>query len=954
MKKQQKSIVRKLTNPRGWAYGLFWSWNVIFLAFMLLGFAPQVLPEILRAARSGQIPTAFLAYGLILSAIPLAAIVIGATGLRRSPSKLLAFGYGVEGPLMLMLIVRFFLIRQAMPPVILLSSIAGAGLATLLWQLIDRRIDGRGPVLSHLRLIGLALLLLIGLYAAVWVAFYVPPLVAQAPQMLGDLLRYPPELRWIPLWILGLVLGLYTATLFVALPIVVPVLYVRAWWQGVRGFIADQKWPRAVSITALVLIACIGLLVWTNQQPQQRAFALLERPPETPEEAQALLEQEEDIRRGLLNAYLAPYRYISAVGEVRHVSDMYQYSLGLSQEQAWRVQQIYELVARPLLYEPVETVEMIEPGQAWDNRAFREEPQRAADLYKAYFDQPILDGEHDIIVRTVRSTWSADQARAAVLAVDDAEVLITRQEVTVTEHGDWAEVELHEAYQNQTWERQEVVYYLSLPESAVITGVWVGESADRDQRFAYRVAPRGAAQAVYRNEVRRRVDPALVEQIGPRQYRVRIFPVEPRNRRWDEDANETISEDGPSLHMWLTYRLLVKIEGDGDAWSLPQLADKRSVYWDESSDRLVNGEPMAVDEEAWLPPAVSATASAVEPVDHRVDFPGGESVIAAPVSDNDLPQPPDDLRLAVVLDRSRSMAGRRGEVRAALAQLFDATVDVYLTASEYHGADPTLVDLSMLDLGGIRYAGGQNAAQLLAQFERLHAADQAYDAILVLTDGSGYELGDGDFDVSVPEAPLWMVHLGGELPLGYDDATLEAIQASGGGVVGDVREALTRLAVSLEMASYDVVDGYAWSLAPTEKAEAGDAVDEGFAPLAARRLILAEMERNRGQIDELDTLDYLHEIAVEQGIVTPYSSMIVLVEQRQEELLDEMEKAGNRFEREHEEVGETEGETALTVTGVPEPEEWLLIALAALALVWLVNRETGRLVDWETGRLGNW
>jgi hypothetical protein len=66
------------------------------------------------------------------------------------------------------------------------------------------------------------------------------------------------------------------------------------------------------------------------------------------------------------------------------------------------------------------------------------------------------------------------------------------------------------------------VYYFSLPESAVITGVWLGDSPDRNQRYEYTVAPRGAAQAVYRNEVRRNMDPALVEQIGPRQYRLRV------------------------------------------------------------------------------------------------------------------------------------------------------------------------------------------------------------------------------------------------------------------------------------------------------------------------------------------------------------------------------------------------------------------------------------------------
>jgi len=493
--------------------------------------------------------------------------------------------------------------------------------------------------------------------------------------------------------------------------------------------------------------------------------------------------------------------------------------------------------------------------------------------------------------------------------------------VTVSERGDWAEVELYEVYQNQTGQRQEVVYYFSLPESAVITGLWLGNSPDRAERFAYRVAPRGAAQAVYRNEVTYNRDPALIEQIGPRQYRLRVFPVEPQTVRWEEGERRSTVREGPPLHVWMTWRVLARDE----AWALPRLAERRNVYWDRTSVRLVNGEPMAVDEGDWLPPAVPA-AEPVERVAHRVDFSEGQSVVAHPVQPGDLPEPPDGLRLAVVLDRSRSMVDHEEDVRAALESLagigkVGGTVDVYLTASEYRGEEPTRVPLDELDAEEIVYYGGQDAAELLAQFDALREGD-AYDAILILTDGSGYELGGGEIAVPIPDAPVWMVHLGGDFPLGYDDRTLEAIQASGGGVAGGVEEALGRLAAGLAGGgATDVIDGYAWSVVPAEAAaEAGIESDEAFATLAARRLIISEMQRERGALDSsdrLETLDRMHAVAVEQGIVTPYSSMIVLVNERQEKLLDEMEERGDRFEREYEAVGETVPENALQVTGVP-------------------------------------
>ncbi len=959
-KRQLMTLIHKLTNPRGWAYGLFWSWNIIFLAFMFLGFAPRLLPEMITAVRTDVVPEVFLVYAAVLTVIPAVAVILGLTILRRSPGRLLTFGYGVQGPLMLILATRFFVVREMTPAVTLLLLFAGLGLIALLWQILDENIEARGWLLTHLRVVGLTLVLLIGLYAAIWIAFYAVPLAFQAGDILSDLARNGRwalgeiDWRWVPFWVLGTALGIYTATLFVAMPIAVPTLYIRAWWRSVRVLGAGYGRLRSAALLTVVLVVCAALFVQTNRQPQHLAFALLEKPPASPVEAQLLLDQQEVIRTGLLNAYLAPVRYISAVGEVRHVSAMYEWAFDMPPERAARVQRLYETVARPVLYTPVNAPKA---GVRVDNRALRDEPLEAAKLYETFFDQSIIDGEREAIVRAVRSTWSIDQAQAAWQAIDDREIYLLRQEVAISENGDWAEVELYEVYQNQTGQRQEVVYYFSLPESAVITGVWLGNSSDRDARFNYRISPRGAAQALYRNEVRRNQDPALVEQIGPRQYRMRIFPVEPQRWRWDDVSGRSLVEEAPPLHVWLTWRVLVR----EDVWPLPRLAEKRNVYWDKASMRLVNGEPMVADAKTWLPESVPA-ASPVNPVAHRVDFPGGESVIARPVSPSDLPRLPGNLRLAIVLDRSRSMAERAADVKAALGRLdaaigLDATVDVYLTASRYRGEAPMRVDLAQLDPDGIMYFGGQNAAELLAQFDSLHA-DEEYDAILILTDGTGYELSAGDIQVPIPDAPVWMVHLGGDFPLGYDDATLEAIQASGGGATGSIEEALTRLAVALEAKSNisppDVIDGYAWSTLPSETAETHDAVivhsaSDGFAAVAARRLILDTIRRQRGAPDQMETLDHLHDIAIRQGIITPYSSMIVLVNWRQDELLDQLEARDDRFQREHEEVGETVPQSPFSVTGVPEPEEWLLLALVAAMLIWYVRTKRGGRLTYKPG-----
>jgi putative PEP-CTERM system integral membrane protein len=196
-----------------------------------------------------------------------------------------------------------------------------------------------------------------------------------------------------------------------------------------------------------------------------------------------------------------------------------------------------------------------------------------------------------------------------------------------------------------------------------------------------------------------------------------------------------------------------------------------------------------------------------------------------------------------------------------------------------------------------------------------------------------------------------MVHLDSDIPLGYDDPTLEYIQASGGGVVGDIDQALERLALSLSAPAsqpgesaniQDALDGYIWTMlntAQAQEATVGMEIapdDRGFEAFAARRLVLAEIQSQRGRLDDLQVLDSLQALAQYYSIVTPYSSMIVLVTPEQHYRLERLQQAGDRYEREYEDVGETTPLNPLPLSGVPEPHEWLLLGLATAMLLYYV------------------
>ncbi len=941
------------------ASGLFWSWNVIFLAFMTLGFAPRILPNLLVDVSTRIVPIQFLFYGLVLASIPLIAVIIGFTVLRGSPMKLFALGYVVEGPLMLLLVVRFFVIRQASPGLVALIIFAVLGMAAFLWHLLDPLVEQRSSFWRWLHLIGLTMMVLTSLYAAIWIAFYAVPAAAETVKWLGGVLGDLPNswdgftrwirnissdgLVWVPYALLGFILLIYTATLFVLAPIAIPVLSLKAWWHSLQAAVVRPGWLRPAVLLALTILGAGAIFVFANRQPQVKTFELLREPPSTHEEAQALLDQQKFIRSGLLNAYLAPFRYISAAGEVVHINQIYQNTFNLNFQEAFGVQQAYESVARPLLYTPVNAQNL---SKQRDNFALVEEPLEAAELYQSFFDQTIIEGERETIVRAARTSWSADQVEAAWQAVDDREVYLQSQEINVSEHGDWAEIELVEVYQNQTSDRQEVVYYFNLPESAVLTGVWLGNSEDRAARFAPIVAPRGAAQAAYRNEKRLRIDPALLEQIGPRQYRLRVFPIPPIQMNWNADNTHRTVEEAQPLYLWLNYAAVAS----QNAWPLPHLAEKRNVYWDRDTSMSINGAEAKREGDTWLPGSVPISEQVIQKA-HRFDLPGERTVIALPSSEVELPELPDNLKIAIVLDRSRSMAVYAQNVSDTLDQLeglIGPRTDTYLTSSPYRGEEPSLVSLGDFDADGVVYFGGQNPAELLDQYEQLRA-NREYDAVVVLSDGSGYELGESQVKLPSPSAPVWIVHMDDDVPLGYDDPTLEYIQASGGGVVGDIDLALERLALSLSTTSdnynggkviRDVVDGYVWTVLPTTLARESISEQEfgknysGFAPIAARWLVLADIQQQRGHLEDLDTLDAIHALAKEYNIVTPYSSMIVLVTSEQKDRLEQLEQSDNRFEREYEPVGETVPLNPLPLGGVPEPHEWLLMGLAAALLIY--------------------
>jgi putative PEP-CTERM system integral membrane protein len=187
-------------------------------------------------------------------------------------------------------------------------------------------------------------------------------------------------------------------------------------------------------------------------------------------------------------------------------------------------------------------------------------------------------------------------------------------------------------------------------------------------------------------------------------------------------------------------------------------------------------------------------------------------------------------------------------------------------------------------------------------------------------------------------APLWVLHLGGLQPA-YDDATLEAIQSSGGSISTNVKEIMHRIGTQSSLGNgtslLSVVDDYAWFLSKQPNPSAK--TEEAFAPIAARQWVTQVSQSIKP--DQLKELDAVHGLAKRYKLVTPYSSMIVLVNDQQKQDLKKAEEGGDRFNREVEDQQLPQPSGLGEVSAVPEPEEWLLMGVGAILLGVVYRRQ---------------
>jgi putative PEP-CTERM system integral membrane protein len=891
-------MIKKILNSKILRYLIFYGWNICFVVLALtLESTERIFSEIVYHHFNGETPVSYLICTAIVCLLPLISLILSFTVFNYDSRKLVRWFYGVEIPILFLSLFRTFAFNQLTQTSTLWFVLLALGIAAYAAILFKPIIKKRSLYKSFaiIQLYG-------GFLIIVLVSLMLIPLIG------GFLIQFftsgwwrDIELRWIFevgfVVLLGLLFFCISCTLF----ILSPLAYLRYFvLENIEQIRADWSGQKTGQLLAMGLaIALLTPVLFPFAQPQHEALLLAKEWRKGRVEKATLVEQEEDIKHGLLNAYLFDHRY-----PLRFDIDFYEelYEELLDVEIEWP-QHAANAILQPFIFQG-------------DYNAKVEAEQ----YYEYLFDAPIERAEMSTIAEAMASTYNPWRVRDDILAVLEEQVLVTDRSATITrEAPGFLTLELHERYLNQTYRNQEVFYYFTLPPSAIVTNMWLSDTDEDVKKYEANISPRGAAQQLYQEEKRARRDPALLEQVGPYQYRLRVFPIPgkpyvPFRKRNEEEAA------GKPMH--LTLEVLCAIDEAGEI-GLPELTEKRNVYWNKSESGL--------DEDAWFQMETSGYKYVEQGQNRRL---AGVEVEQKALSD--LPKRHLPKRINVLIDGSYSMSEHFVRLEEQLGLLeAEQQLQLFIVNQNEIEAVESLDAIQETDFIGVN-----EDLRVLEQWQQQHK-----EAVVYLTDEGSYELLDenAEYKALALNKSVDVVHISGYAPI-YEDAFKESVLRSGGNFYNGISNWLKVQQADFDRQRLHYVDGtdiffFDPSADTTDKNEsyASEAIDGHHYAVA----LSAKAE----QLDTT-TLDYLHWMASTYHFASPYSSMICLVNERQEKRLKELSEGNDRYEREIE-TGNNANDL-LNVKGTPEPHEWAMIFFVLGLILFLYRKKLLGFVGWRS------
>ena len=118
---------------------------------------------------------------------------------------------------------------------------------------------------------------------------------------------------------------------------------------------------------------------------------------------------------------------------------------------------------------------------------------------------------------------------------------IVSQQLAVTATGQAATTTLTQVFRNPTSRTLQVQYLFPLPDGAKVDELTIWEDG---KEVPAEIVPADQAEKIYLDIVRRAKDPALLERLDDKLYRLRVFPVPPGERKVRIRYSEVLPRDG--------------------------------------------------------------------------------------------------------------------------------------------------------------------------------------------------------------------------------------------------------------------------------------------------------------------------------------------------------------------------------------------------------------------------
>jgi putative PEP-CTERM system integral membrane protein len=988
------------------APAIFWGYNgIYFICLLLVGMLLIGNGGFFFTRFMVSIPlnVAMMLYLLLLTPIACSVLAFKIRKFRLEPAALMKLFFGVELPIIGLAFLRLLFIREMTPALWLFFISVILSTAGLLVSLLYPHLKTK---LQHsLHFISQEIAVLLSGYVALLTLFFLPVIAAMILKGLFSIdywrlaelfvrtsgLLFVSMISWIILFSL-------TVGFFFIVPIVSIVIYFGS-FVSLKKELQNKYGPvyRRIVMYGFGFAYVLSIVLFSLQSGTDSYIQQLQtiRSATTFEAKQAqaaiLLKDEDNLRRTFTDAYLSPYRYVGDA-DISMVKRGYIDQLGFDENTSTALQNLFNSLASPFVY----------------HGRFKQDVDRAAKDYEEIFDANIQEGEQGTILAALNGTNTTDELKAGLLDKNNRKVLITEQKVTASTYEDdlIARVQFEETYKNMANESQEVYYEFSLPEDAVLTDLKLGPNLE----YQAVIAPKGAARTTYEAQVQRRVDPALLEQTGPRQYRLRVFPVPApldfleRQRLTSLNHGQAPEEKAQRVLMeYVTFRTKEGIP-------LPTFTETRNAYADGSTLRkyILNEKDVSIKDSASTIPLMAGAPACPDKIlsaalPSSVSQDKG-SLYFLPHSRNPALQnytcdgefdigKVNGSTFALLLDVSYSNKFHDWDGYLKNTMNIEKLLANNNTVDLYYFNDRVSQRISLtkkvLDQGiDVTHFGKTDRLNAIMEAEAQREFG-GYAAVFMITDGSDFEqAGEIDPKINTYGTPIYIIHPDGKMPQ-YSDELTNSVIKSGGGVFADpsdafrhfwLRNALAVLKSGLGgLKLLDVNEYGAWimktdtaasknplanntvadsDLTPDDSAKVWKLLNEApknqlreFELLAAKKLAEAMiMDLDQMEVLGQDGLGKIHQLAMDNFIVTPYSSMIALVDDWQREQL-KIAEAGNdpfstKYDVGQEKLGAPAGTSMLNIGAVPEPHEWAMIFIGLFLIAYFYRKPI-----WEFARI---